>query len=213
MSTRGLHRPRQHGLGWNLRRAGNSHKANWIRQLQALGLRYEIEVLEEFATAERLYESEQEWIAAARAAGCDLTNKSDGGPGPLGVKYDADVIERMSAAQKRRYHSPGSIHPRRGRTHTPEARAAIAAGHRGRKLASEHRAKIGDAVRGQKRTEQQRAALSKKRGGRPFKDERGNVYFSAPQAAEALGISNSGIWNVLHGNYRQYRGHTFTFLD
>jgi hypothetical protein len=96
-SSQGLERPRQHAHRAALE---TSHKASWIKQLQALGLRYEIEVVEEFISHEGLYEAEQEWIARAVELGIPLTNLKDRGPGASGLSVGFRKGSRHTNAAK-----------------------------------------------------------------------------------------------------------------
>lgn len=93
-STKGLLRPRQHMTPAFLRR-DTGHKGNWIRQLQAEGLKPEIEVLETHESAEALPDAEQHFIAYFRSLGCRLTNHTDGGEGCVGRRLSAESVARI----------------------------------------------------------------------------------------------------------------------
>jgi hypothetical protein len=58
-----------------------THKANWIRTLHALGLKYEAVALEHHSNHTELIEAEAFWIEYYRSIGCRLTNTRDGGGG------------------------------------------------------------------------------------------------------------------------------------
>src|SRR3990167_5576743 len=64
-------------------RRQRSHKANWLIQLERLGLRPEYMILEtgfnDWAKAE------QRWIRYYRSRGVDLTNLTNGGEGVVGL--------------------------------------------------------------------------------------------------------------------------------
>src|SRR6266436_3119666 len=109
-SSSGLRRPRSHGLSFlNKER---TYKANWIRQLQSLGLNYEIEVLEDLESADRLAEAEMEWIAECRRQGVALTNLTDGGEGALGFKQPPEMIEKRIAPLRGRKQRPEVVEAR-----------------------------------------------------------------------------------------------------
>lgn len=130
-----------------------SHKANWIKQLLALGLRPVYQIIEQ-GTGD-WQEAEQRWIAYYRAQGARLTNMTDGGDGTPGLYPSQETRDKMSRAHA-------------GRKMSPEAIAKTAAAIRGRKQSPEHIAKLSatrkgktpwratnaaaDAVRGRKQT-------------------------------------------------------------
>jgi hypothetical protein len=96
-SSSGLRRPREHVRAYFLR--SSTHKINWVKSLLAQGLEPQIEVLEELQGPESLGEAEMEWIAAARAAGCQLTNETDGGEGLWGRKHTRETRLKMSCVR------------------------------------------------------------------------------------------------------------------
>ena len=75
LSSSGLRRPREH------RRPScpNSHCRHWVRQLQNVGLDYDIAVLEVVSNQGELPAAERWWIAYGRACGWPLTNLTAGG--------------------------------------------------------------------------------------------------------------------------------------
>lgn len=87
-----------------------SHKNHWLRALVALGLKPEIEVLEECGSWETMNEAERFHIAYWRYIGAALTNSTAGGEEGFG----------------------------RGRTHTKDARRKIGEGNRGKKRGADH---------------------------------------------------------------------------
>lgn len=121
-SSSGLKRPRRHR--WLARRGEASYKANWIRQLLAAGLEYQIVVLEAFASTGGLAEAERDWIAAACAVGVELTNLTLGGEEVRSWKQQA------SAAKQR------------GVPKSASWRANISAGLKGKKKSLAHCAKL-----------------------------------------------------------------------
>lgn len=56
------------------------------------------------------------------------------------------------------------------------------------------------------------AEIKKAKFGKPFKDQRGNVYRSLKEAADKLGLNRSGISQVLNGHAKQQKGYVFTYL-
>lgn len=78
-SSTGLRRPAQHRLPGVLRRDA-SYKGNWLRQLAASGLTYEVVVLEA-TTQTDLAVVECFWISQGRGLGWRLTNLTGGGKG------------------------------------------------------------------------------------------------------------------------------------
>jgi hypothetical protein len=113
----GMRRPKMHGFPSVLAKDA-TYKANWIRQLRALGLDFGIKVLEE-VEKEKLGAIEASWIARGKLEGWPLTNLTDGGEGG---------------------HS--------GRTFTAEHRARISASNTGRKMTVEQRAKLSAVAKG-----------------------------------------------------------------
>lgn len=65
------------------------------------------------------------------------------------------------------------------------------------------------------KTEKYRRENSIRNGGRPFKDENGNIYYTYREASESLGpgVHKSKVGAVLNGKRRHAGGHTFTYLD
>jgi hypothetical protein len=94
-TVNGMKRPRAHGLKLQLDRE-STHKANWIRQLQQLGLSYGVIVLET-VPEDRLSEAEILWIARGRDEGWPLTNLTDGGDG---CRASEETRSKMSLAKK-----------------------------------------------------------------------------------------------------------------
>lgn len=96
-SCSGLRRPQEHVRACFLR--SSTHKNNWVKSLLAQGLEPQIEVLEELQGPDRLADAEMEWIAAARRAGCQLTNETDGGDGLWGRKHTLATRLKMSCVR------------------------------------------------------------------------------------------------------------------
>lgn len=153
MTTKGMARPKEHS---KLARMGEkTHKANWIRQLQALDLEYEIDALEKFTNSEALLRAEVGWITHYRKSGANLTNMTDGGEGLLNP--DKETRSRMAKASKGNRYGLGSG-ANKGRVLTVGHKAKIAASRRkqpppmeGKKHSEETKAKIAASMEGKNR--------------------------------------------------------------
>lgn len=126
---------------------GKSHKNSWVRGLKAAGLSPEVEILERCTSWEDLQESERFWIQYYRALGCALVNHTIGGEGSYGFRHTAEtraLLADLSRGNKNRvgYKCSGSTIEKMsaanlGRTHTPETREKIGAANRGKKYSAE----------------------------------------------------------------------------
>lgn len=107
-SMSGMTRPNEHYTPSNLKKSEGTHKGNWIRQLQRLGLKPEIVVLEECTDAGLLEQSEIFWISYFRFVGCELTNATNGGIGRLGHSHKPSIAARakIAASQKEMWATP-----------------------------------------------------------------------------------------------------------
>lgn len=139
-------------LGAHLRSRGvNAHRENWIASVRAAGRTPAFVVLDTAATDAEANELERQHIARLRAAGADLTNKTDGGDGqPKGW----NPPEHWRAAHRGRL---------KGRKRNREVVDRIARALQGHSVSPETRAKIGAANTGRRhppRSEEYRAKLS-----------------------------------------------------
>jgi hypothetical protein len=75
LTSRGARRPKEHGR----LSCPDTYCRRWIRELQKLGLDYEITVLEVLTNTDQLNQAERWWIAFGRACGWPLTNLTNGG--------------------------------------------------------------------------------------------------------------------------------------
>jgi hypothetical protein len=188
-SSRGLSRARYHFTGFALEHDPNQHKCNWIKELSAAGLTPEIRIVEQFDSPEQLDRWERFWISVFRQDGCSLLNLTEGGDGQGGTKRSKEAIERTRRANT-------------GKKRTFEQRERISL------------AKLGNkAFLGKKHSIETRSRLSLARGGRPFKDEHGNVYRTVREAGQMLGVNSSHVSKVLRGIFSQTGGHTFVYVD
>jgi hypothetical protein len=102
-STIGLERPKSHYSRSLKGHEGQTYKTNWIMSLSKVGLRPEVEVLEELPTPNGLDEAEIFHIAYYRSLGCSLTNLTDGGDGCWGRRNPSKTIKKMSGSAFRRW--------------------------------------------------------------------------------------------------------------
>lgn len=100
-SCKGLHRAKSHTYESNLSIDPNSRKVGWIRELQSLGMKYRIAVLDMLPEPTGLDELERYWISRGRAEGWPLLNITGGGEGLLGVPKTAEVRRKIGAANAR----------------------------------------------------------------------------------------------------------------
>lgn len=174
-STSGMRRPREHA--YYARHGSPQYCERWVRQLQSLGLVYEIVVLEEVGGMDRLGMREKWWIAFARAWGCSLTNLTDGGGGMSGYVPTMEARARIGAANRvhgiGRKQSAETVARRvaKLRVHTCSAamREKIRQANKGRTLTAEHRAKLSAAA--SNRTPEVRARMGLAQRGKRLTPE------------------------------------------
>ncbi len=179
-------------------RKTGSYRLHWIRSLLSSGMTPALSVLETGEGA-GWQEAEQRWIASFRAAGAELVNGTAGGEGgaltaevkkkigdarrgkPLSAAHRAalsrgwkhrgpmstETKEKMSASLRGRKHSAEHIAKvaaaNRGRKFSAEVCARMSAAHLGKKLpprSAEWRAKIAAAHRGKGLSAEIRAKIS-----------------------------------------------------
>lgn len=152
-SSSGLKRPQAHAKPSELK--GRTHKVRWIRELQAEGLTYGVQVLS-VCEPDDLDDAEIFCIAYGRHQGWPLTNATDGGDGQSrGYVPSPEACAKLSAAG-------------RGRSFSAETRAKISAANRGRhSVSAETRAKMSAAKLGTPLSPEHRAKLSAVRKGKP----------------------------------------------
>lgn len=135
LSRSGLVRPRAHWVVYKER----TRNCAWVACLRKLGLKYEIEVLQECDTEAELIESEQFWIAYFTSVGCDLNNHTLGGDGgPRGGKHTSETRAKISAAMKGRVKSAA---------HRKALSVSCLGMGRGQRLSDEHKARIAAGLR------------------------------------------------------------------
>ncbi len=69
----------------------------WVNQLRALGLMYEIDVIETVTDTHQLNPVETKWIKDFRSRGFDLLNWTDGGGGIRGFRHTESTKEKIRA--------------------------------------------------------------------------------------------------------------------
>ena len=167
LTTSGMRRPKRH----KSEHVGSQSRIMWVKELQSLGLDFEIVVLEEIPDPHspaitpmwvhvkrnltRLPEAEIWWIAYGRARGWPLTNVTDGGLGARGTKHSPETIAKMRLVQKK----------------SPETRAKLSAAHKKLTISPETRARIAASKTGFKASAATRAKMSATRKGRPMPAE------------------------------------------
>lgn len=154
-------------------RKADTHKDRWLRQLAAGGAVPVLQVLE--TGCGNWAEAECRHIAAARAAGADLTNSTAGGEGIVGYRFSAETRERMAAAKRGRKLAPDHVAKvvaaHLGRVRPPEVRAAISAAKMGHVVSVETRAKLSAAALGFRHTDETRAKIGAAGRGRVHSEQ------------------------------------------
>ena len=141
-------RYRQH-ISYARKGDGNTHKDNWIRQLLKEGLKPIFEIIDPGTGLREWDGSEKAWIQHYRAAGCPLTNNTDGGEGNAGwipsqetrEKMSSSAVARMSDPKQREHLSKINT----GKVYSAESRAKQSAALTGIKKSAETRAKMSRA--------------------------------------------------------------------
>lgn len=96
-SEQGMTRPKGHAFPYNLK--PTTHKTCWVKSLLAVGLTYEIVVLQE-SSPDLVYANEEWWISYGMLSGWPLTNGTLGGVGSRGRKASPELRAQMSANAK-----------------------------------------------------------------------------------------------------------------
>lgn len=126
LSTRGMKRVRDHWLPGSLKLPG--HKAAWLRQLKASGLKYEVEILDECQDLEELEYREKWWIKIGRREGWPLTNLTSGGNANCEVATEVRELRSRQAIEQFQREGAREAQSRRIKAHwaslTPEERKA-----------------------------------------------------------------------------------------
>lgn len=187
-----MHRPGIHGWAAELKNDDGSYKSykhihNWIRDIRADGLDYEIDVLESFDLTDdvrdRLNEAERFFIAYWRYIGADLLNVTDGGDGG---------------------NLPGERNSFYGKKHRPETIEANRRAHLGKRTKGTTGMKLSEATRvkmrgprphttgknhpmfGKKHSEETRQKISAKGNGRKH----------SPETIEKMKAARTAYWEA-----------------
>lgn len=155
MTKFGILRPKKHTS--SAKCGEKSHKANWINQLQTLGLEYEIGVLEKLSDETKLPKAEMKWISCYRGMGARLTNATDGGEGTLNPSDETRV--KMSAAAK------GRIITMAQRRKQSAAMKGKPSPMKGKKFTATHRIRLSKAAKRRFSDPKERAKISAARTG------------------------------------------------
>jgi len=123
-SLTGMRRPIVHAEPARLRK-DRTYKANWIRSLQAVGLDYEVEVLEECDTVDALNEAERFFIGYFRMVGARLTNLTVGGEGRSGPMSTEHRMNLSKALKGPEVWNKGLPSPTKGVARTEKDRKRI----------------------------------------------------------------------------------------
>jgi len=134
LSTKGMKRPRQHGLPYFLRKCAHLPKTKWIKALRERGLEPDVVVLEECSSKSELNEAERFHILYLRSIGMRLLNLTDGGDGTIGLQFTDAHRAKISAANKGQKRSQefcaDASNRLRGRKRSARDCASISAGAR-----------------------------------------------------------------------------------
>ncbi len=169
---------------WHSTRRWEKHryKSRWIRSLTKLGISPTIAVIED-GHGDGWKFAEPKWIAYYRAAGCRLTNLTDGGEGTPGIVVKESTRKLISANGKGkgnwRKGLAIALEKNRGRKHTPEHIAKSVAARRGWKMSDEQKAQISKTHRGLKASPETKALLSAIRKGRTLSEETKQAFSEA----------------------------------
>lgn len=138
---------------WEAKNLKTNHKRNWIKSLLSRNLEPKLQIIE-VCELDRLDERECFHIAQYRAAGCRLTNLTDGGGGLRGFKMPEEVKEKISRAIR------GENHPFFGKKHSAEHVINMAKAATGKTLSKEGREKVSRFFKGRKQTPEHRLKIS-----------------------------------------------------
>jgi hypothetical protein len=186
------------------------HK-NWIKQLELLGLKPIVRIVEANLKEKEALEKEKELISEYRKNGFNLTNLTDGGDGISGFKMPEEAKKKIAESKigeknpmfgKAAYNrgvSPseeskrknskahlGKPGPNKGRKFSEESKRKNSEAHKGRKASEETKKKMSEArkgIPGTKHTEESKKKMSISRMG--YKN----------RAKKVIDISTGLIWD------------------
>ncbi len=131
--------------------SANSNVRLWVKDLRSRGLKPILKILDEPSFEER-YESEIFHISYLRFLGCNLLNKTIGGPGVSGLQFTEQTKLKMSLSSK------GRPAWNKGKKWSPESLANVTEANRKRArenpVSEETRAKISRLHKGRKHSQE-----------------------------------------------------------
>lgn len=194
------------------RKGGRTHRDCWIRSLLSAGVSPTMAVIE-VGNGVGWQSAERKWIAHHALS---VVNHTAGGDGTPGCIPSPATREKWSAQRRGVRYAPGRVGAMKGRTHTPEARAKIAAASTGRAHSPEAKAKLSKAHTGKKLSPEHRAFLAKLHTGTKHTaehkakiaaatttrkpvvcDATGEAFESITAASRALGVSEASVYQAL----------------
>lgn len=198
------------------------YKNCWIKSLTNKGLKPEIFVLEACNSLNELNDAEEWYIQYYKSLGCKLTNMAYGGNSHnKGVKHSVKNRIKFSEAK-----GGEPVIDQFGKVYFTPVFAAEAI----KADVSNLRAvlyKKQAHIKGfcfnylsegkpnfdfEEYKRVKNVKWSRSHGGKPFKDQFGNIYQSTMEAERALNFDHSGIQKVLAGKRRQCNGYIFTYF-
>lgn len=151
------------------------HKDRWLKQLNSIGLKPIMEIVETIENSNDLdwQDRERWWIKSSMEAGHPLTNLDSGGNS--GMEKSAETRAKLSTIFTGRKQSQETIEKRRpkliGHTMSAAGRAAVSAAQLSRRHTEETKSKIRAARAKQVISDETRAKLSAALKGRMFTDK------------------------------------------
>lgn len=111
---------------------GSCHRTHWLRKLKSLGLRPDIQILEEVPECEVWQDRERYWISHGLSLGWRLTNNTIGGDGVCGLPLKTRMKMRETWL---------------GRKHSDETKAKIGEKSKGRCHTEDHKKAMSDRMK------------------------------------------------------------------
>ena len=194
-SVSGLRRPRQHFEENRLLQEPDAHKTRWIRKLKESNIRPEIVIIQEFEEVDMLDTAETFWISYFLKMGFDLVNKtSGGGTKVLLGKRSIEICRKLSHAH--------GISPEIEKEIVELYQSGLNSKEISRKVKKNASAILRIVRRNGVATRSLRQARGIKDPAQYDKNiiDMYNSGFAMNEIAKALGISGSGIQDLLRRN-------------
>jgi hypothetical protein len=180
----------------------SNHRTNWIRSLLCLGLKPEIELVQDgYKTRKELCDAEIFFIQFYKDMGLDLVNATKGGEGGS-AKLFGDKNPARRPEVRYRVRKPIS----------EETRARLSAAKAGKNHPFYGKRGKDTTQFGLKRTKDQNIKNAKAQGGKMFKDNLGNIYNTLGEAQDKTGADHRNISAVLHNKRKSTKGYIFVYL-